>query len=152
MDALDYNNTKTNIVVGGYPTSHFDVSPLAIAEFELLAEKSSPDDLRKVRAAAVHVDQAFALLKMSQALDAVSIEFYLSFEEHLSHAESILDELGVLADHYYLRDYHEEDILAKVHVPDEDMDDEGWDVETDENFDLDIEGEDVDLFGDTDDY
>lgn len=150
MDALDFD--PKNIIIAGYPTSNFDISPLAVAEFEALVEKTPEEDLGKVKAVAVHVDRAFSLLKMVAALEQVNIDFYLEFEDHLAHAEAILDELGVLEDHYYLRDYHEEQILAKLHVPDSELDDAGWDVETDEDFDLDIEGEEVDLFGDEDDY
>jgi hypothetical protein len=100
-----------NLTIGNYQTKHFDVSPLASEAFLSLASRKFEEELELVERAAKQVDAALFIVKKVENKGVMTDENLDSFDDYITSAEEILDELGELDNHYYLRDYHEANLM-----------------------------------------
>ena len=96
-----------NLIIDNYETKNFDISPLASEAFATLAARKFDEELGLVREAAQHLDKALAVVRKTTLGRKTTDEDLDKFDEHASQAEEILDELGELEEHYYIRDFHE---------------------------------------------
>ena len=96
-----------NLIIDNYETKNFDISPLASEAFYALAARKFDEELGLVREAAQHLDKALAVVRKTTLGRKTSDEDLDKFDEHATQAEEILDELGELEEHYYIRDFHE---------------------------------------------
>jgi len=96
-----------NLIIDNYETKNFDISPLANEAFSALAARKFDEELGLVREAAQHLDKALAVVRKTTLGRKTTDEDLDKFDEHASQAEEILDELGELEEHYYIRDFHE---------------------------------------------
>jgi hypothetical protein len=96
-----------NLIIDNYETKNFDISPLANEAFSELAARKFDEELGLVREAAQHLDRALGVVRKTTLSRKTTDEDLDKFDEYASQAEEILDELGELDQHYYIRDFHE---------------------------------------------
>ena len=101
-----------NLIIDNYETKNFDISPLASEAFSALAARKFDEELGLVREAAQHLDKALAVVRKTTLGRKTTDEDLDKFDEHASQAEEILDELGELEEHYYIRDFHEAGMIS----------------------------------------
>jgi len=131
---IELNQTPTNEILFGYPTQNYDLgfAHLGVSEFKALEEEYEEHSVewRKARQAVQYIDNALGILRVAQDRDHATVEEYVTFEEEIDAAEAILDELGVVEDHGYLRDTVEEVFLDLMDEDTADLDSEGWEMES----------------------
>ena len=126
--------------IGGYETQHFDIAPLAGESFQISASRTQEID--ELACAAEFVDKAlevYARVLENQIADDEDID---EFETNISEAEEILDNIGEIEYHYYLRDVIEPQFMKWYEISDEEIDD----VLKDDDFDDTIDDEDGNVF------
>jgi hypothetical protein len=96
-----------NLIIDNYETKNFDISPLANEAFSELAARKFDEELGLVREAAQHLDRALGVVRKTTLGRKTTDEDLDKFDEYASQAEEILDELGEIDNHYYIRDFHE---------------------------------------------
>ncbi len=96
-----------NLIIDNYETKNFDISPLASEAFSALAARKFDEELGLVREAAQHLDKALAVVRKTTLGRKTTDQDLDKFDEYATQAEEILDELGELEEHYYIRDFHE---------------------------------------------
>jgi len=96
-----------NLIIDNHETRNFDISPLASEAFSELAARKFGEELGLVREAAQHLDRALAVVRRTTLNRNTTDADLDKFDEHASKSEEILDELGELDRHYYIRDFHE---------------------------------------------
>ena len=96
-----------NLIIDNYETKNFDISPLASEAFSALAARKFDEELGLVREAAQHLDKALAVVRKTTLNRKTTDEDLDKFDEYATQAEEILDEMGELDEHLYIRDYHE---------------------------------------------
>ena len=96
-----------NLIIDNYETKNFDISPLASEAFSALAARKFDEELGLVREAAQHLDKALAIVRKTTLGRKTTDQDLDKFDEYATQAEEILDELGELEEHYYIRDFHE---------------------------------------------
>lgn len=101
-----------NLIIDNYETKNFDISPLASEAFANLAARKFDEELGLVREAAQHLDKALAVVRKTTLGRKTTDQDLDKFDEHASQAEEILDELGELEEHYYIRDFHEAGMIT----------------------------------------
>lgn len=79
-----------------------DIFPAVRAAFEDVP--SDANEAKEYAKAARHVDTALGILKRGYDIGSINDHEYDDILSHVEDAEAILDELGVLEDHGYLRD------------------------------------------------
>jgi hypothetical protein len=143
-----------NLIIDNYETKNFDISPLASEAFSTLAARKFDEELGLVREAAQHLDKALSVVRKTTLGRKTTDEDLDKFDEYAAQAEEILDELGELEEHYYIRDFHEASMINwyEIDVSEiEDLDDP--EAVFDEYEDDDLHLDDIDDFpndGDTD--
>lgn len=135
--------------IGNYQTKHFDVSPLAFEAFSTLAARKRDEELDMVEQAARNVDNAMFIVKKIQNAGVMTDQNLDDFDDFVTSAEEILDDLGELDNHYYLRDYHEANLMNFYEIDwseieeleneedifdEEDFEDEDEEYEDEEDF------------------
>lgn len=130
-----------NIKIGTFQTKNFDIAPLAVEGFMVSIGSLQDEHLDALQAAAVELDAALGIEKEALTNGTASENEYESFLEHIDKAESILDDLGILKIHSYMRDYNELTMAELVNL------------DSDEIADLDdeMEGDDYDDSDEIDD-
>jgi hypothetical protein len=142
-----------NLIIDNYETKNFDISPLASEAFSTLAARKFDEELGLVREAAQHLDKALSVVRKTTLGRKTTDEDLDKFDEYAAQAEEILDELGELEEHYYIRDFHEASMINwyEIDVSEiEDLDDP--EAVFDEYEDDDLHLDDIDDFpndGDT---
>lgn len=101
-----------NLIIDNYETKNFDISPLASEAFAALASRKFDEELGLVREAAQHLDKALGVVRKATLNRKTTDEDLDKFDEHAAQAEEILDELGELEEHYYIRDFHEANMIT----------------------------------------
>lgn len=101
-----------NLIIDNYETKNFDISPLASEAFAALASRKFDDELGLVREAAQHLDKALGVVRKTTLNRKTTDEDLDKFDEYAAQAEEILDEMGELEDHYYIRDFHEANMIT----------------------------------------
>lgn len=101
-----------NLIIDNYETKNFDISPLASEAFSSLAARKFDEELGLVREAAQHLDKALGIARKATLNRKTTDEDLDKFDEHAAQAEEILDELGELEEHYYIRDFHEANMIT----------------------------------------
>lgn len=96
-----------NLIIDNYETKNFDISPLASEAFSALAARKFDEELGLVREAAQHLDRALGVVRKTTLNRKTTDEDLDKFDEYAAQAEEILDEMGELDEHYYIRDFHE---------------------------------------------
>jgi hypothetical protein len=96
-----------NLIIDNYETRNFDISPLASEAFSALAARKFDEELGLVREAAQHLDRALGVVRKTTLNRKTTDEDLDKFDEYATPAEEILDELGELDQHLYIRDFHE---------------------------------------------
>lgn len=96
-----------NLIIDNYETKNFDISPLANEAFSALAARKFDEELGLVREAAQHLDRALGVVRKTTLNRKTTDEDLDKFDEYAAQAEEILDEMGELDEHYYIRDFHE---------------------------------------------
>ncbi len=96
-----------NLIIDNYETKNFDISPLASEAFSALAARKFDEELGLVREAAQHLDRALGVVRKTTLNRKTTDEDLDKFDEYAAQAEEILDEIGELDEHYYIRDFHE---------------------------------------------
>jgi hypothetical protein len=96
-----------NLIIDNYETKNFDISPLANEAFSELAARKFDEELGLVREAAQYLDKALAVVRKTTLGRKTTDEDLDKFDEYAAQSEEILDELGELEQHYYIRDFHE---------------------------------------------
>lgn len=96
-----------NLIIDNYETKNFDISPLANEAFSELAARKFDEELGLVREAAQHLDRALGVVRKTTLGRKTTDEDLDKFDEYAAQAEEILDELGEIDNHYYIRDFHE---------------------------------------------
>ena len=109
-----------NITIGDYETENFDICSLAAESFGALANYT--DDIDMAQEAAELVDKALGILKQALLDSAVDDDQIDKFEEYISDAEVILDEMGEIDNHDYLRDVCESQLMGLYEVDDAEID------------------------------
>jgi hypothetical protein len=138
-----------NLIIDNYETKNFDISPLANEAFSELAARKFDEELGLVREAAQHLDKALAVVRKTTLGRKTTDEDLDKFDEHAAQAEEILDELGELDQHYYIRDFHEAGMINwydidMSEIEELDEPDMVFDEYDDEEDDIDID--DIDDF------
>lgn len=100
-----------NLTIGNYQTKHFDASPLAYEAFSTLAGRKFDEELDIVERAAKQVDAALFIVKKVERQGSMTDENLDDFDDYVTNAEELLDSLGELENHYYLRDFHEANLM-----------------------------------------
>lgn len=143
-----------NLIIDNYETKNFDISPLASEAFSALAARKFDEELGLVREAAQHLDKALAVVRKTTLSRKTTDEDLDKFDEHAAQAEEILDELGELEEHYYIRDFHEANMINWYEIDVSEIEDlDEPDAVFDEYEDDDLHLDDIDDFpndGDTD--
>ena len=143
-----------NLIIDNYETKNFDISPLASEAFSTLAARKFDEELGLVREAAQHLDKALAVVRKTTLSRKTTDEDLDKFDEHAAQAEEILDELGELEEHYYIRDFHEANMINWYEIDVSEIEDlDEPDAVFDEYEDDDLHLDDIDDFpndGDTD--
>lgn len=101
-----------NLIIDNYETKNFDISPLASEAFAGLAARKFDEELGLVREAAQHLDRALGVVRKTTLNRKTTDEDLDKFDEYAAQAEEILDELGELEEHYYIRDFHEANMIT----------------------------------------
>jgi hypothetical protein len=101
-----------NLIIDNYETKNFDISPLASEAFSALAARKFDEELGLVREAAQHLDKALAVVRKTTLGRKTTDQDLDKFDEYATQAEEILDELGELEEHYYIRDFHEAGMIT----------------------------------------
>lgn len=144
-----------NLIIDNYETKNFDISPLASEAFSALAARKFDEELGLVREAAQHLDKALAVVRKTTLGRKTSDEDLDKFDEHASQAEEILDELGELEEHYYIRDFHEAGMINwyeidMSEIEELDEPDAVYDEYDDEESDIDVD--DIDDYPEDTEY
>jgi hypothetical protein len=138
-----------NLIIDNYETKNFDISPLANEAFSALAARKFDEELGLVREAAQHLDKALAVVRKTTLGRKTTDEDLDKFDEHASQAEEILDELGELEEHYYIRDFHEAGMINWYDIDMSEIEElDEPNAVYDEYDDEDIDIDDVDDFPD----
>ena len=140
-----------NLIIDNYETKNFDISPLASEAFSALAARKFDEELGLVREAAQHLDKALAVVGKTTLGRKTTDQDLDKFDEHAAQAEEILDELGELEEHYYIRDFHEAGMISwyeidMSEIEELDEPDAVYDEYDDEESDIDID--DIDDYPD----
>jgi len=133
-----------NLIIDNYETKNFDISPLASEAFSALAARKFDEELGLVREAAQHLDKALAVVRKTTLGRKTTDQDLDKFDEHAAQAEEILDELGELEEHYYIRDFHEAGMISwyeidMSEIEELDEPDAVYDEYDDEESDIDID-------------
>jgi hypothetical protein len=144
-----------NLIIDNYETKNFDISPLANEAFSALAARKFDEELGLVREAAQHLDKALAVVRKTTLGRKTSDEDLDKFDEHATQAEEILDELGELEEHYYIRDFHEAGMINwyeidMSEIEELDEPDAVYDEYDDEESDIDVD--DIDDYPEDTEY
>ena len=144
-----------NLIIDNYETKNFDISPLASEAFSALAARKFDEELGLVREAAQHLDKALAVVRKTTLGRKTSDEDLDKFDEHATQAEEILDELGELEEHYYIRDFHEAGMINwyeidMSEIEELDEPDAVYDEYDDEESDIDVD--DIDDYPEDTEY
>ncbi len=138
-----------NLIIDNYETKNFDISPLANEAFSALAARKFDEELGLVREAAQHLDKALAVVRKTTLGRKTTDQDLDKFDEYASQAEEILDELGELEEHYYIRDFHEASMINWYDIDMSEIEElDEPDAVYDEYDDEDIDIDDVDDFPD----
>jgi hypothetical protein len=138
-----------NLIIDNYETKNFDISPLASEAFSALAARKFDEELGLVREAAQHLDRALGVVRKTTLGRKTTDEDLDKFDEHAAQAEEILDELGELEEHYYIRDFHEAGMINWYEIDMSEIEElDEPDAVFDEYDDEDIDIDDVDDFPD----
>ena len=138
-----------NLIIDNYETKNFDISPLASEAFATLAARKFDEELGLVREAAQHLDKALAVVRKTTLGRKTTDQDLDKFDEHAAQAEEILDELGELEEHYYIRDFHEAGMINWYDIDMSEIEElDEPDAVYDEYDDEDIDIDDVDYFSD----
>lgn len=141
-----------NLIIDNYETKNFDISPLANEAFSELAARKFDEELGLVREAAQHLDKALAVVRKTTLGRKTTDEDLDKFDEHASQAEEILDELGELDQHYYIRDFHEAGMINWYDIDMSEIEElDEPDMVFDEYDDEEIDIDDIDDFPETGD-
>jgi hypothetical protein len=136
-----------NLIIDNYETKNFDISPLANEAFSELAARKFDEELGLVREAAQHLDKALAVVRKTTLGRKTTDEDLDKFDEHAAQAEEILDELGELEQHYYIRDFHEAGMINWYDIDMSEIEElDEPDMVFDEYDDEEIDVDDVDDF------
>lgn len=110
-----------------------DISPRARQAF---AEFPSMDvhETQEMIKAARHIDQALGILKRGYAHGSMSEHDHDDFLSHIEDAEDILETLGVLEDHEYIRDDLEPRAAELLDVDSVDAGDDADDLASTESW------------------
>jgi hypothetical protein len=142
-----------NLIIDNYETKNFDISPLANEAFSELAARKFDEELGLVREAAQHLDKALAVVRKTTLGRKTTDEDLDKFDEYASQSEEILDELGELEQHYYIRDFHEAGMINWYDIDMSEIEElDEPDMVFDEYDDEEIDVDDIDDFpndGDT---
>lgn len=128
-----------NLIIDNYETKNFDISPLASEAFSALAARKFDEELGLVREAAQHLDRALGVVRKTTLNRKTTDEDLDKFDEYAAQAEEILDEMGELDEHYYIRDFHEAGMIN------------WYEIDTSEIEDLDEPEMEFDEYDDEDD-
>ena len=144
-----------NLIIDNYETKNFDISPLASEAFSALAARKFDEELGLVREAAQHLDKALAVVRKTTLGRKTTDQDLDKFDEYASQAEEILDELGELEEHYYIRDFHEAGMINWYEIDMseiEELDEPNavYDEYDDEESDIDID--DIDDYPEDTEY
>lgn len=144
-----------NLIIDNYETKNFDISPLANEAFSALAARKFDEELGLVREAAQHLDKALAVVRKTTLGRKTTDQDLDKFDEHASQAEEILDELGELEEHYYIRDFHEAGMINwyeidMSEIEELDEPDAVYDEYDDEESDIDVD--DIDDYPEDTEY
>ena len=144
-----------NLIIDNYETKNFDISPLANEAFSALAARKFDEELGLVREAAQHLDKALAVVRKTTLGRKTTDQDLDKFDEYASQAEEILDELGELEEHYYIRDFHEAGMINwyeidMSEIEELDEPDAVYDEYDDEESDIDID--DIDDYPEDTEY
>jgi hypothetical protein len=144
-----------NLIIDNYETKNFDISPLASEAFSALAARKFDEELGLVREAAQHLDKALAIVRKTTLGRKTTDQDLDKFDEHATQAEEILDELGELEEHYYIRDFHEAGMINwyeidMSEIEELDEPDAVYDEYDDEESDIDID--DIDDYPEDTEY
>ena len=144
-----------NLIIDNYETKNFDISPLANEAFSALAARKFDEELGLVREAAQHLDKALAIVRKTTLGRKTTDQDLDKFDEHATQAEEILDELGELEEHYYIRDFHEAGMINwyeidMSEIEELDEPDAVYDEYDDEESDIDID--DIDDYPEDTEY
>ena len=144
-----------NLIIDNYETKNFDISPLASEAFSALAARKFDEELGLVREAAQHLDKALAVVRKTTLGRKTTDQDLDKFDEHATQAEEILDELGELEEHYYIRDFHEAGMINwyeidMSEIEELDEPDAVYDEYDDEESDIDID--DIDDYPEDTEY
>jgi hypothetical protein len=138
-----------NLIIDNYETKNFDISPLANEAFSALAARKFDEELGLVREAAQHLDKALAVVRKTTLGRKTTDQDLDKFDEHATQAEEILDELGELEEHYYIRDFHEAGMINWYDIDMSEIEElDEPNAVYDEYDDEDIDIDDVDDFPD----
>jgi len=138
-----------NLIIDNYETKNFDISPLANEAFSALAARKFDEELGLVREAAQHLDKALAVVRKTTLGRKTTDQDLDKFDEYASQAEEILDELGELEEHYYIRDFHEAGMINWYEIDMSEIEElDEPNAVYDEYDDEDIDIDDVDDFPD----
>ena len=142
-----------NLIIDNYETKNFDISPLASEAFSALAARKFDEELGLVREAAQHLDKALAVVRKTTLGRKTSDEDLDKFDEHATQAEEILDELGELEEHYYIRDFHEAGMINWYEIDMSEIEElDEPDAVYDEYDDEDIDIDDIDDYPEDTEY
>lgn len=123
---------EPNMTVGNYEPKNFDLYPEATAAFaESLAAGT---DVIKLEHAAKHVDVAFGILKKAVMVGILHVSEYDEFAHRIDEAETILDEVDEIHNHYYLRDHIEAMAVEMLDLSDVDIDDDTSDYSDEDEW------------------
>ena len=144
-----------NLIIDNYETKNFDISPLASEAFSALAARKFDEELGLVREAAQHLDKALAIVRKTTLGRKTTDQDLDKFDEYATQAEEILDELGELEEHYYIRDFHEAGMINwyeidMSEIEELDEPDAVYDEYDDEESDIDID--DIDDYPEDTEY
>jgi len=144
-----------NLIIDNYETKNFDISPLASEAFSALAARKFDEELGLVREAAQHLDKALAVVRKTTLGRKTTDQDLDKFDEYATQAEEILDELGELEEHYYIRDFHEAGMINwyeidMSEIEELDEPDAVYDEYDDEESDIDVD--DIDDYPEDTEY
>ncbi len=95
------------------------------------------------------MDKALAIVRKTTLGRKTTDQDLDKFDEHATQAEEILDELGELEEHYYIRDFHEAGMINWYEIDMSEIEElDEPDAVYDEYDDEDIDIDDVDDFPD----
>ncbi len=115
-----------------YHFQNASICPAARIAFE--QADVSEDEVHDLTNAARHIDQAMGILKKGYDLGSLTSSDYDEFLAHIEDAEDILEEIGVLEDHEYIREDLEPRAAELVDVDHVDLTDDALEVDLEENW------------------